>query len=877
MMRLTALRVANVKRFSGPMAIDGFGPGLNVLSAPNEFGKSTLLAALEAVLFSKYNADTGATRALGPYAGGAPVVEVEFAIKDSLWRLRKQFLHGRMASLTELASGTIHKNADAESRLAKLIEGPPDFNRFGLLWVRQGDALLDVAPGAMGGGLPALIASEVDAVALDAPARAIQSKVRKELAELQTQERKTPKGRFADAIKAEKDALQKLAAAEAAYQRQEVRLVQLADAIAARDELRAPDVAARRADTVTLARANVVRAGEAKRQGDAAALALTTAFGTLQTAEREDKALVAALDETHRLQTDAVSAAATIAGLRERQAAAEAALATARDAVAQAATDAVTCEAMLAAAHAAERAATAAIARDRLAATISDARAADAAQQQSAAEVAVLNTITAAAVKALGRVAQDLSLMEHAFAAVVPEVTIALAAEGAGRITIDGSLLDAGVTLHPDQPLVLDIAGIGRITIAPNPTTVSADKRAQRDGLRAEMAQRFAALGVASVTDAEARLAERIAAEARVKFAAVQRAALAPHGIEALVSLHAALAAQSIEAATAPDFPVAVAEQRLIAARLERDRAADIVRAAESVCSGLRETAAGLVAAGKARDDRLAALHADYHDQAKQDEARAAAAAKLTAAQAVFTAAQSAAAAWSNNPDAGKHMQYEAEATAAELAAEKAKADVAALDQRISGLEGELRAASDDELDRQLARANATAATAAANLQTVTREVDALRLLDQEFQAIAEAGRTKLSAPILQRVEPYLTRLFGGSTLELGDQFAPAQLQRAGRTEAVEQLSKGTKEQIAILVRLGLGRLLAERGAAVPLVLDDALVYADDGRIAQMFEVLEEAARVHQVIVLNCREQTFAALASKPGATALALKPWVPG
>ena len=87
-------------------------------------------------------------------------------------------------------------------------------------------------------------------------------------------------------------------------------------------------------------------------------------------------------------------------------------------------------------------------------------------------------------------------------------------------------------------------------------------------------------------------------------------------------------------------------------------------------------------------------------------------------------------------------------------------------------------------------------------------------------------------------------------------------------------MSRGTQEQIAILVRLGLARLLAERGAAVPVILDDALVYADDNRIAQMFAALQDAARLHQVIVLNCRETAFAALAAAPGTNVLELRPW---
>jgi uncharacterized protein YhaN len=73
-------------------------------------------------------------------------------------------------------------------------------------------------------------------------------------------------------------------------------------------------------------------------------------------------------------------------------------------------------------------------------------------------------------------------------------------------------------------------------------------------------------------------------------------------------------------------------------------------------------------------------------------------------------------------------------------------------------------------------------------------------------------------------------------------------------------LSDGTQEQLALLVRLAFARLLADTGAPAPLILDDALAYADDDRIGRVFEALRLAARTHQVLVLTCRARAFAAL-----------------
>jgi uncharacterized protein YhaN len=46
-------------------------------------------------------------------------------------------------------------------------------------------------------------------------------------------------------------------------------------------------------------------------------------------------------------------------------------------------------------------------------------------------------------------------------------------------------------------------------------------------------------------------------------------------------------------------------------------------------------------------------------------------------------------------------------------------------------------------------------------------------------------------------------------------------------------------------------------------VLDDALVFSDDERIARMFAILERAAERLQIVVLTCRERLFEGLGGK--------------
>ncbi len=80
------------------------------------------------------------------------------------------------------------------------------------------------------------------------------------------------------------------------------------------------------------------------------------------------------------------------------------------------------------------------------------------------------------------------------------------------------------------------------------------------------------------------------------------------------------------------------------------------------------------------------------------------------------------------------------------------------------------------------------------------------------------------------------------------------------RSELFGRLSDGTQEQIAVLVRLAMGAMLAEKGAIVPVILDDALVYCDDDRIKLMFDALVRAGKHQQIVVLTCRLRAFGAL-----------------
>jgi uncharacterized protein YhaN len=79
-----------------------------------------------------------------------------------------------------------------------------------------------------------------------------------------------------------------------------------------------------------------------------------------------------------------------------------------------------------------------------------------------------------------------------------------------------------------------------------------------------------------------------------------------------------------------------------------------------------------------------------------------------------------------------------------------------------------------------------------------------------------------------------------------------------GESLPVEVLSRGTREQLYLSVRLALVATFARRGVNLPMVLDDVLVNFDIERTRRAAEVISEfAAAGHQVFLFTCHEHMW--------------------
>lgn len=860
-MRIRAIRLDNVRRFTEPVSVGPVGDGVTLLCEPNEAGKSTLFDALHALFFARHTGFGKELKAMQPHSGGKVAVECDVEEDGALWRIRKRWQAGTGGEAKIWRDGVlVHQGDAAEDWLADRVVGERG-GPGGLLWVRQGRVTLSAAEKktkdeeqerrrdlltAVSGALDQVTGGERMDRALD--------RVMEELGRLETA---TGRSRAGGA----------LAVAEAEVADWESRAATLRGQVDAfRDELRAlrrveGDLAALEDPAAAKARArSVAEAAAALEAAARRADKVEAAAGRVRLATRE---LDAAREAAARGRA-AREAADRAAEAERAAAAAERARATA---LAEAGGSFESADAAARGARAAlrtadqtlrrvRRGAEAAAARGRrtaLAMRLEEAEAAEAARIGAAARAAAgPDDRTVARIETLLR---DRDAQHALREARAPSITFE-AEDGATGLTLDGRVLAPGAPHPLPAGGAVGLPGLGRLRIDVPEGDGAALARAEA-GLRAALAAGdwpdIGALRAAARARADA------AAEADARRLA--RDAVAPDGIAALREALAALPPEEPEAEGGASDPTE-AEAAVAEAARALARAEEVLAGARTRREDARVAAATAGADLRGVRDRLAAARAALDGLPEDDPARL---------DALAAEAERAAAAFA-----------EVEAQAPNLEALRGKLDrlrgveeadrrrAGALRERRAELRARIDARGEEGVEELLAEAVDELSTARDALERITFERDVLRRLRDALEGARSEARDAYFAPVAQELKPLLGDLWDDAELVWSDDtLLPMALLRRGTEEPVDVLSGGTQEQIAFLVRLAFARLLARSGRHAPLILDDALVYSDDDRIMKMFDALHGAAGDLQIIVLSCRQRVFREL----GAPQLTFEP----
>ena len=880
-MRLEELVVEDFRKLAGRHVVRPATSGITVVSGDNEEGKSTLLDALKRAFFMKHNTTGEARDTIQPLGRSVtPAVAVAFRIGEAAFRLEKQFRRGGVR--LEGPDKTLEGDA-AELELARLLafdwpgRGAAKTEHMGLaglFWVDQGttfDTDQQPSPTALRALEPAL-AGQLAILGRGERAPRLMAEVKRRREQHFTGARGQKRGELAELEKAMAALGAELDLVTAEERAVEGLLERLAQTIERRRATLAADHIGRARAEVERTRAALQSARALAEQAQAKALERQVAESELarwQEKRRQRQALAADIAaktaERAELLEDAAEAAPSLAHARQQHSAADAAAATAR-AELQALEQQQDGLARQAARLRLERE-VASLER----ATLAVQAAARAALEHDAAAAA--EPLTLEALAELEETAARLGENRAALRAVATRLVLR-PDRADSTIALDGAPLDPAQPLELTTPAILEIEGFGRIEVTPGGERLAGLHSRKRDQEQA-LAAGLAAVRATDLATARRRMAAK-EEYGREAAAARQRLAdrLAACGMADQAALESAGAkARNRLAALAGVVPAEGRDEAALEAALETvERAVSAARSrVTQTAERCRAAAADEAALAKAAEQqsfaearlaieigRLEEQHAidvdDLADQALDQ--------RLAEAQAAADRATTDAAALERelaraDPD---HAATAAEQAARRL--QQLEEEARKLEREVHDLEAELRGRGAKGVGDKKAELEGSLERTERRHARLLAEAEAWRLLDDTLAAVDRARQDALLAPLEARVRPYLRQLLGEA--ELGFEAPRLQLDRLARgatSEPFAGLSVGTREQLAVLVRLAIGDLLAETtGQSPPLILDDALVYADAVRLARMKTILEAAAKRQQIIILTCRKEDYLGL-----------------
>lgn len=886
-MILHSIKLTYVGRFRSTVQLGPFAPGLNVLSAPNESGKSTSLHAAARALFDRHTTKSEELKALQPAGTDlAPAIAVDFQTRAGRFLIEKTFLNSPRSTLSEWQSGSwqIIAEADqADQRVNALLQStlpgrgatkPEHWGFLGFLWARQGEPT--AWPGLDDEAVGQRIRARLARVELDPVIEKLRARLAASADSILTSVGRPKTGgplAVAEADLAEVEAqLADLHKTRATLEATHQRYHQAEAAVAQLEkELNERTTSANQLREQALAAERLRGELDARRQALATAQEKLSAIaGDSDQLVIRRASLATTLKELAAAEAAALAAEQALTQLRTRLDAAQADLPKHEAQLNSLRSAHQRVQSLLKLREAAAVAAT-------LARQVTKAEAATAEVAALVARRAKLPTLTAAKLNRLEALAGSVHTLRTQLQALGLTVELTpehkTTAEVQGEAATHRETLPAGKTtrLHRPQSLDLHLTGWGRIAIRSGAQDA---QNAAADLAKAEADLRDAlqAAEIASVEAAREAVAAGKDLDAQIKIAT---AALKPHlgEHESLEELRevTATAARRADALAATLSPTA-AEQALSVTDLETAEAShgEALPAAEKAFKALnkqldqlraeernaiQEAQSATKLAGEHRA-RLGTLESQIADLAARypegiDAAKTAAQLAFAQAEARVTATKADLPPdFEKLPDRNKRAAVALQQVADSLKASRTERDQAK--GILETLGGQGLYSRETELEEK--KAEALLRRDAARTQGWCTRI-AHDLIEHRKQAATKAVLT----PLESRLTTAFAELTGVTDREV---FLDENLQIAGigRTResahAFEGLSQGAKEQLLLCLRLAVAQELAAEEPQV-LILDDVLVNTDKVRQERILDVLGAQAERLQILILTCHPDRY--------------------
>ena len=509
-------------------------------------------------------------------------------------------------------------------------------------------------------------------------------------------------------------------------------------------------------------------------------------------------------------------------------------------------------------AHAAAKWRELAAEHQRLSARLKDARDVDAQRRRCVAQRDAIR-VTAPALAAIKNIERAGDLAGERLRAAATRIEYRLEPDAAVRLE-DRPLSGAG-SERLTEKTQLQIKGIGQFTVIPGGEDLDGLRRTVDDEER-RLTQALAEVDADSVAGAEAALREKNTLDSQASLHGATFKGLAADGLPAVEDRLSDVAAQrdSLRQKWGDtldgEFAIDKLEQAVQTRHSQITAVQSDVSDQEKTVQALREALAGL-RADQASAQRLVRSRGDDLEQARgeisDDRLREALHEKQQALDAdserLDQARQGLAA---ENPQA-----VEIKVERSTRVFDDIKQDIDTLDRDTRDLKVELSALGQQGLAEEAASIEAEHALAKGQLESAQRSARALDLLQRTLDSALRRAKQAVAQPLLSRLAPYLHQLIPDAAPLIDENLLLTGIERAGTIEAFDTLSIGTREQLAILIRLAYADLLSEAGVPVTVILDDALVNSDDERRERMKIILYQAAQRYQILVLTCHEKEY--------------------
>lgn len=875
-MRIRDIEVRDFRKLRHVL-VSGLKDGINVITGENETGKSTLLAAVQAALFQRHNVTGKVLDEMQPFGCAVrPQVKLGFEVNRGVYQLRKVF--GGSSGSAEVVDpgGLRFSNHDADHKLEELLNfqaasrGGTKFHELGiwpLFWVEQGTTFqaLEINPGVRA-AVQSSLRKEVGDILVGESGSRLKERFAGFYSRFFTAKTGAPTGEL---IAARKEVLR----LESLLSDKRSELAQLAHEVAAleaalarRDRLTDPALRERleKAKAEAFLEVRALEGLDQQRKQADNVLRLKRALLKNAQGAREQRLSLA--NEVSRLEQKLIACesadGAAKSDLEQREGELQSGikqLEAAQSSVKSATDERVQTSRLLELVKVSasylgvvQRLTDATLAADK---------------EAKARKIAASIRVTAKDVERLRKLEQALFEADANLKAAATRIDFEV--QEPSKLTVNRGPIPPTREMLATDVISISIESIGDIRVSPGGEGLDS-RRQQRVGAQDKLSAALAELGVQSVQSAHDVNQNRRDAESGIKTHKLIVQTLAPDGLDALRQEASTQEGQiqnlrrilgdiklpDLGSATAAVATANRQEQyctseveRLDAEigeiRTRRDGARTLKTAKETE---LRTTTEDL---GRGRETLTSAraIKADetvIREAANAEDDQRAVEDTCTALEAQYNSEDPEGIALRVNTTSAALTSLEEQIAEAERSINKIRITLDVLGQK--GL-GEECAAIESDL-------NATHIRSAA----IEQEANAVRVAYNMIVQVENEANTQFLQPVVRRVQPYLNRVLPGSQIQLGTDMTIEGLQRGTVTEPFECLSVGAREQVSMITRIAFADLLADEGVDAPIILDDALVYADEGRFADALATLAFAAKRHQIIILTCHEHRYLGL-----------------